>query len=331
MIDRELVLNDCPPITDAERRAVSAAIAGADSFREYTWSRDGQPPIISWDEDFDRLIEKRTGIISDLARKGICTYPWAAMDAAPAKRKKSNIFYWNQGGTPSCSMHAAVHAIQGAIITEMALGASIDYDALNPIYPFFIARGGNMFGGISIYETAETINKTGMVSVSEVGANNIDPPRDAYAHAEQSAKRQGAIIYIDSDYTDKIFRAAAAGLYVVFGSYTIYTGAKIDANGVKIGGRTTRGGHAQSFGSWRKRGGEEYIFITNSHGEIYEGGSEGDPLNGCWLTRGQVDLVADSFDTFGPPFIVLPEDPDSSRPTLLPEFAPDFPQGFKRK
>ena len=325
-----LVLNDCLPITEAERRAVSAAIAGADSFSEYTWSRDGQPPIISWDDELENLIEKRRGIISDMARRGICTYPWAAMAAAPARRKKSNIFYWNQGQVPSCSMHAAVHAIQGAIITEMALGASIDYDALNPIYPFFIARGGNLFGGLSIYETAETVNKTGMLSVSEVGADNIDAPRDAYQHAEQAAKRQGAIIYIESDYIDRIFRAAAAGFYVVFGSYTIFTNAKVDANGVKIGGRTTRGGHAQSFGSYRKTRGEEYVFITNSHGEIYEGGTEGDPLNGCWLDREQVGRIADSFDQFGPPFIVLPEDPDYSKPTLLPEFAPDFPNGFQR-
>lgn len=329
--ERDFVINDCPPATEAEKRAVAAAIAGADSFREYTWSRDGQPPIISWDQDFENLIDKRAGIISDLEKRGICTYPWAAMAAAPERRKKSDIFYWNQGSLPSCSMHGAVHAIQGAIITEMALGASIDYDALNPIYPFYIARGGNLAGGLSIYETAETVNKTGMLSVTEVGANNIDPPRDAFKHSEESAKRQAAIIFIENDYTNKIFRAAAAGLYVVFGSYTIYTSAKIDGNGVKIGGRTTRGGHAQSFGSWRKRGGEEYIFITNSHGEIYEGGTEGDPPNGCWLTRGQVDQVADSFSTFGPPFIVLPEDPDYSKPTLLPEFAPDFPKGFKRK
>ena len=325
---RDLVLNDCLPITDAERRAVAAAIAGADSFREYTWSRDGQPPVISWDEAFDRLIEKRTAIISDFRKKGICTFPWQSLLYAPPNRKLADFIYWNQGSLPSCSMTAAAHAMEGATLTEMALGAPVNYDALNPIYAFYIARGGNFFGGLSIYETAETVNKTGLNSVSEVGDDNTSAPRDAYAHAEESAKRQAAIVYIEGDYTDKVFRAAAAGFHIVFGSYTIYTDAKVDANGVRIGGRTTRGGHAQSFGSWRKVAGDEYVFLTNSHGRIYDGGAEADPENGCWVTRGQVDRIADSFDSFGPPFIVLPENPDQAKPTLLPEYDPAFPAGW---
>ena len=329
MKNLELIYNDCPVITDAERRAVAAAIAGADSFREYTWSRDGEPPVISWDAELERLIEKRAGIIADLHAKGFCTYPWAVLAALPAARKKSDIFYWNQGSLPSCSMHAACHAIQGAYLTEMALGASINYDALNPIYPFYLGRGGNVGGGLSIYETAETLNKTGVNAVSDVGADNTHAPRDAYDHATESAKRQTAVAYIEDNYTDKIFQACRAGFYVVFGSYTIYTDARTDANGVKTGGRTTRGGHAQSFGSYRKTAGEEYIFITNSHGEIYGGGNDGDPPNGCWLTRGQVDRVADSFTQFGPPFIVLPENPDQSAPALVTDFAPSFPQGWR--
>lgn len=328
MTDRALVLNDCPPITAAEKRAVAAAIAAADSFTEYTWAQDQQPPVISWDSAFDQLVESRTALISDLTRKGICTYPWRVLPAAPRARILNNILYWNQGSLPSCSMHAAVHAIEGSTLTEMALGASIKYDALNPIYPFYIARGGNFFGGLSIFETAETVNKTGMLSVSEVGADNTHAPSDAYKHADESAKRQSAVVYIEGDYTGKIFRAAAAGFYVVFGSYTIFTNSRTDANGVKIGNQTTRGGHAQSFGSWRKTGGEEYVFITNSHGNIYHGGTEGDPESGCWLTRGQVDQVAASFDQFGPPFIVLPENPDLSEPTLLPDFTPTFPNGW---
>ncbi len=325
------IFNDCPPISAAERAKVAAAIAGADSFTEYTWSKDGQPPIISWDSAFDRLIEKRTALLSDLTKRGYCPYPWAILAALPARRRLSDFFYWNQGSLPSCSMHAASHAAQGAVLTDMFLGAPLVYDALNPIYPFYRARGGNFYGGLSIYETAEYVNRTGYNAVSEVGADNTHAPRDADRHLDESARRQAAIVYLEDDWTDRIFRAAAAGFHVVFGSYTIYTSSRIDANGVKTGHKTTRGGHAQSFGSWRRIAGEEYVFITNSHGEIYSRTSEGDPPNGCWLTRGQVEEVADSFDVFGPPFIVLPENPDQTEPSLITDFNPVFPKGFRKE
>lgn len=324
------IFNDCPPITEVERQAVASAITNADSFTEFTWSRDEQPPIISWDLAFERLIEKRTAIISDLTKKGYCPYPWAILNALPSRRRLADFFYWNQGNLPSCSMHATSHAVQGAILTEMFLGAPLVYDALNPIYPFYLARGGNLSGGLSIYETAETVNKTGLNAVSEVGADNTHAPRDARQHAEESARRQSAVVYIEDDYTDRLFRAAAAGFHVVFGSYRIYTSSRIDENGVKVGYRTTRGGHAQSFGSWRRTGGEEYIFITNSHGEIYRETNEGDPPNGCWLTRDQVEEVASSFDVFGPPFIVLPENPDQTSPSLIIDFDSKFPKGWKK-
>lgn len=322
------IFNDCPQITADERAAFTAAIAGADSFREYTWSRDGQPPVISWDDDFEDLIDRRAEIIRDYAALGICVYPWQVLAALPAGRKKTDRFYWNQGSNPSCSCHAAVHAIQAAELVAMAMGAPLIYDALNPIYPFYLARGGNLAGGLSIYDTAETANTRGMNAVSEVGDNNLDPPRDAYDHAAESARRQCAIVYIDRDWTDRIFRAAAAGFHIVFGSFVIYTSSRIDRNGVKTGYRQTRGGHAQTFGSYRKTAGTEYVFLTNSHGDIYRDSNEGDPAAGIWLTRGQVDEIADSFDNFGPPFIVLPENPDQIEPTLYPGFAARFPKGW---
>ena len=323
-----LVLDGCPTLTREQHEAVAAAIAGADPFDEHVWSKDRQPAIISWDEGFERVIESRRGVLHDYTRKGICPYPWAIFEAIPKPRKLSSILYWNQGNRPSCSMHAAVHATEAATLTEMLLGAPLIYDALNPIYPFYLAKGGSLNGGLTIYDTAEQINKGGLVSVSEVGSDNISAPSDARDYAEESAKRQTAVVYIDRDYTDRIFRAAAAGFYVVFGSYLIYTGSKTDSNGVKVGGRTTRGGHAQSFGSWRKKGNTEYVFLTNSHGEIYTGGTEGDPETGCWVTRGQVDDIAESFAQFGPPFVVLPESPTQTAPRLIIDFDPKFPKGW---
>ena len=207
-------------------------------------------------------------------------------------------------------MHGAMHSAQASMLVDIAMGAPRRYDALNPIYPFYIARGGNLGGGLDLAETADQLNRGGAYAASEVGEDNTSAPRDWRMYRAGAAQRQAAIIYIEDNFVEKIFRAARAGFHVTFGSGVYYNKSKTDRNGVKVLYSEGYGGHAQSLGSWREVGGTEYVFLTNSWGDAYGSSGEGETASGGWLDKDGVAVLARSMPNYGAPFIALYENPE---------------------
>lgn len=324
-----LVVNDCPRLTPEKRAEQSAACAGASPITEYVWRSDDQPPTLKWDGAFEDLIDRRIDLIDRLTKRGVCLLPWRILDALPGDRKRSSILNWFQGSVPSCAAHGGTHAMQDAMLLDIALGAPRIYDALNPIYPFYVAKGESLAGGLNLFDLARQLNNGGSFAVSDVGADNKSAPRDYRLFLEKARSRQAAIIYIEDNFVDKIFRACHAGFSVCFASNTIWNSAKIDQNGVKTMDRKTFGGHAQSKVGYRVTGGVEYVYNRNSHGKIYGSSDEGEPQEGAWNTRRHVEEEARTMPDYGFPFVVLCENPLASEPVMMNAFAATFPAAWK--
>lgn len=306
MVERAL---GCNPISAKNRELQKARIAGASSFTTHAWRADGQPGTFAWDSAFEEILDRRTRLADRYRDAGISLYPWDILKRLPAGWKKSERFYWNQGSIPSCSMHGAMHSAQASMLVDIAFGAPRRYDALNPIYPFYIARGGNLGGGLDLAETADQLNRGGAYAASLVGEDNTSAPRDWRMYRASATERQASIVYIEDNFVEKIFRAARAGFHVTFGSGVYYNKSKTDRNGVKVLYSEGYGGHAQSLGSWREVGGTEYVFLTNSWGDVYGSSKEGEPANGGWLDKDGVAVLARSMPNYGAPFIALYENP----------------------
>ena len=307
MVERAL---GCNPISAKNRELQKARIASASSFTTHAWREDAQPGTFAWDSAFEEILDRRTRLADRYRDAEISLYPWDILKRLPAKRKLSERFYWNQGSIPSCSMHGAMHSAQASMLVDIAMGAPRRYDALNPIYPFYIARGGNLGGGLDLAETADQLNRGGAYAASEVGEDNTSAPRDWRMYRAGAAQRQAAIIYIEDNFVEKIFRAARAGFHVTFGSGVYYNKSKTDRNGVKVLYSEGYGGHAQSLGSWREVGGTEYVFLTNSWGDAYGSSGEGETASGGWLDKDGVAVLARSMPNYGAPFIALYENPE---------------------
>ena len=187
----------CNPISAKNRELQKARIAGASSFTTHAWREDAQPGTFAWDSAFEEILDRRTRLADRYRDAGISLYPWDILKRLPAKRKLSERIYWNQGSIPSCSMHGAMHSAQASMLVDIAFGAPRRYDALNPIYPFYIARGGNLGGGLDLAETADQLNRGGAYAASEVGEDNTSAPRDWRMYRAGAAQRQAAIIYIE--------------------------------------------------------------------------------------------------------------------------------------
>ena len=179
------------PLTPERKTRQAEKLAAAPAYRiDLAWAAYGTMPSLRWSDDFDRLLAEKSELREKYEKRGWSLLPWALYDALPHDRKKSNILCWNQGSRPSCSIHGAAHAFQASELISIALGAPIFYDAVNPMYNFYLGRGGNYAGGLDLLTVADEINERGMFPVSAVGEDNISVTR---AGLEQEPKAKDVI------------------------------------------------------------------------------------------------------------------------------------------
>lgn len=320
----------CLPLTTAQLKAQARKIESAVSFPQYLWKNEAEMPILKWDELFERWLDSRIELAEKYRKKNLCLLPWEIYKSLPVSDRKSEVYAWNQGSLPSCSMHAAVHAYQTSLLTAIALGSPLSYKAFNPIYPFYIAKGGSLAGGLDIFTTAEQSNEGGFYPVSAVGGDNLHVDRRKISEYSETAKKfQSGIVFIEGDYEKKIVKACRALCSVCFGSGRFFTSARTDENGIKIMSGISYGGHAQCFTGYRRIGEEEYIFNQNSWGDTYGQSDEDEPASGAWLGAGERAVFWRDIENYGQPFIVFVEGELRRDAALYNEFAlPKYPENW---
>lgn len=322
-------LNGCLPLTAKQHEFQKACVESAVSLPEYAWREKSDMPIVKWDAAFDKWLDRRIKLADAYAAKGKCLLPWEIMKVIPNERKRSNILNWNQGMRPSCSNHGQSHAFQNATLISMALGSPLYYEAMNPIYSFYLARGGNLTGGLDLVTTATWCNKNGMYPVSLVGDDNQNVASGFHKYDEDAKKWQSGIVFIEDNVEEKIVRACHGLCAVNFGAGHLYTSSSIDSNGIKVMDGLTSGGHAQSLVGYRKVNNEEYIWNDNSHGNGYGQSKEGEPKWGAWLGHKQRAAYCSDMLSFGNPCIVFVEGEYDSDAKFYNEFElPDFPANW---
>lgn len=295
------------PLTEERRLLQTARLDAAPSYRiDYAWADYDTMPSLRWSSDFDDLLSERSALREKYERAGYSLQPWHLFGALPLDRKKSNILVWNQGNRPSCSMHAAAHAFQASELVSIALGAPCYYDAVNPIYNYYIGRGGNYSGGLDILTVASEINQRGMFPASIVGEDNITAHKEGLAKEDEAAAHQAGLVTIEDDFVEKIIRVCQGLGAVCFGSGIYANAATKDTNGIRVMSSFSRGGHAQAFFGYQKVDKEEYIWCQNSHGDKY-GKTPHEPESGAWCTRRELEKYARDMANYGYPLAVFAE------------------------
>lgn len=275
----------------------------------YEWTKNGDMSIATWDSTFDKQLAKWADLRAKYKSRGLNLDPWNIFKVIPKKQKKSDSLFWNQGNRPSCAAHGSAHAYECATIMAIALGAPLIYDAVNPIYSFYLARGGNYNGGVDLITMYREVNSNGFYPVSVAGTDNITIKDSILNQQKEEAKKhQAGIIPIEGrpdELVDKIFRACRGLCSICFGSGIFYSSATKDSNGVKVMTSRQSGGHAQAFTAWKEVNGTEYIFNINSHGPNYTGDSS--PDFGAWITKDILATYAKDMSQYGDPWVVFPE------------------------
>jgi len=292
----------------SERKALQAEkLAASSAYRiDYAWADYDEMPSLRWSSDFEAMLEERSELREKYTEAGFSLFPWHLFWALPNDRKKSGILCWNQGNRPSCSMHAAAHAFQASELMSIALGAPTLYDAVNPIYNFYLGKGGSYAGGLDLLTVADEVNKRGMFPVSSVGEDNISVTKSGLTKEPEAKKHQGGIVTIEDDLVENIIKVCRGLGAVCFGSGIYFTAATKDSNDVRVMTNFSRGGHAQAFYGYKRIGKTEYVWNQNSHGDIY-GKTPNEPESGAWVTRKQLEMYARDMSNYGYPMAIYAE------------------------
>lgn len=294
------------PLDENGRVAQARSIESAVPIK-YLWDNPDEQPIVADDSEFQSWVDERIAFFTALRRRGFQFYPWLINAHLPKKWRRSDLLVWNQGSVPSCGSTATVHALEYHSLIAIAEGEPVEYTAFNPMYSHYGATGGRTNQGVTMFESSELLNRTGAWSVEDVGADNLKSPRDYAEKNSAAAKFKAAIVYIRDNSPDMWFRLAKACMPLAFGSAQFYTSASKDRNGFAVASRITTGGHAEcSAGCWVESGGEEYIYIQNSHGDIYDTDTTGKPKSGYWVTKRECELFCETAERYGTPFVPLP-------------------------
>lgn len=307
-INGSMTVGGCVPISAEKAKLQAEALEKAVRLPEYRWADKADMPVIKWDEAFDAWLDKRIALADKYEKKGLSLYPWDIYGALPAKIKRDGVFSWNQGPVPSCSMHGAAHAFQCAQLVSIGLGASMYYDAVNPIYSYYDARGGDMNGGLDLYTVADYVNKKGFAPARLVGNDNQRVSQNGLGVLRERGKEfQTGVVPIEDHLDERILKACRGLCSVCFGAGVLFTGCTRDQYGVKVMAGMQRGGHAQCFAGYLRRGGEEYVFNLNSYGNIYGGTTVGEPDCGAWVGRNALKQYCADMANYGLPFIAFCE------------------------
>ncbi len=326
----DFLINGCVPVSEEQVTEQHYMAVNGVSLPDFAWVKQADMPVIKWDQAFDVWLDQRIELTETYHDKGICTYPWRIFSALPKNRKNSEILHWNQGQIPSCSFHGATHSYQNSMLKAILFGAPINYEAFNPIVPYWLSLGKRLDRGQDIFTLSKWMNQHGQYPARLVGGDNHHVPSNWEEFKDRTDRWQAGIAFLEDDIENKILKACKASLDVTFGSSVIWMGSKTDKNGVKIMDNQTFGGHAQSIGSYRKVGSEEYVFLQNSYGAIYGQSAEGEPKSGSWINRSQLHKIASQMATYGSPYVTFVEGEISTNPSFVNNFQPTFPDSWKK-
>ena len=335
VIENGCVINGCVPMDDFAEAVREGLDADAIDFSVLGFGEDQKSvdmPVLKYNDAFKAFRESRIKLIQDTEANGQCLLPWEVLKAMPNDRKKSNRLYWSQGGVGSCMSHSDSFSLHSTLLTNIGLGYPFTYCPYNPIVTFGIIKG-NLIGGLDVASMANGSNRLGHYPEYLVGENNQRMPSNYKQFTEDARQWQAAVMFLDfkgAQLADEIIQCCRAGFSIAFGNSTAVSGSTMDSNGVKIAIIGGRWAHATHFTAWRRVDGDEYLFWCNSHGARYKSSDEGEPADGCWMTRKQVEQMCSTMSQYGSCYITFPESIWTPNRSLVNDIKVAFPANWRR-
>jgi hypothetical protein len=147
----------CLPQDTVDIEAVAELQGAAVSLT--TIHRCGDMPVLCFDSAFEAFLQRRGNVLEDMQNDGNAVFPWQIY----AQLGLSAPLYFSQGATPSCMGHADDFAYRSSLLTSIALGAAMTFQATDPYRTWYLSKGHCSRGGQSVGVMAKFANQRGHV------------------------------------------------------------------------------------------------------------------------------------------------------------------------
>ncbi|MBQ3350249.1 MAG: hypothetical protein IJG38_07605 [Thermoguttaceae bacterium] len=263
------------------------------------WNLTEQPRIIEWSDKWVEFLKEEANA-KDLMRKyNRYPYPWVI-----CKRVLGITLAELVGIIQRCNDCAAWATSRAAMILALLqrwFGAERTVEAYNPtgIYAFSSGttpQAGAYFAdnGRTIYAICKAACEVGNFPVADIGdyVGGTSFTQQMIDARQTAEKNQTGFVYVGdrsaNELADIVILSLRAGRPVIIGNeIALQDGVRKDANGMYIttvNGSGWGGGHATCAIDYRKVNDTEYVYIANSHGNIYNSGTD-IPAFGVYITR----------------------------------------------
>lgn len=274
------------------------------------WDGFARPSIIRWDTDWETWLTSEAEAFDGLRRAGQLKPVWEiARDngynleqLCMTTQRRNDCTAW---GTSRAAICLGLYQVR--------LGMEADVEKLNPSGIYVYSSGDTpregqrvADNGRTIYSIAKTACNVGNFTAATIGdytgetwytEQMLQAVKDG--DAEQN---QIGFVYLGSQpaetLADRIILSLRACRPAIIGNdIALRDGTRKDSNGVYISdvGGSWGGGHCTAAVDYKNVNGKDYVWIYNSHGNIYPSG-DGSPAAGTYVTReGLIRYLSGSF------------------------------------
>ncbi len=263
------------------------------------WNYTNQPRIIEWSDKWVAYLKEEANAKDILRKFNRYPYPWVickrilgiTLDELVGIIQRRN----------DCAAWATSRAAMILALLQRWFGAERTVEPYNPtgIYAFSSGstpQAGSYFpdNGRTIYSICKAACEVGNFPVAEIGsyAGGTSFTQKMIDSLQVAAQNQTGFAYVGdrgaNELADIVILSCRAGRPVIIGNeIALQDGVRKDENGMYIttvNGSGWGGGHATCAIDYRKVNDTEYIYIANSHGNIYNSKTE-IPAFGAFITR----------------------------------------------
>lgn len=274
------------------------------------WDKTDKPSIIAWNKSWKNYLEEEARALDSLRDAYRLPPVWGIANKMGYDLESlCNIIQMRN----DCTAWGVTRAGICLALFQMFLGAEIDVEKYNPtgVYAFSSGKTPEAYkpfpdNGRTIYAIAEAACETGNFPVSSIGEYAGDDrfTQRMVNSVDTAEKNQMGFVYLGSaqrtpeELADIIILSLRACRPCIIGNtVALQNGTALNQDGVYVStvGGSWGGGHCTAACDIKKVNGKYYIWIYNSHGNIYPSG-DGAPAGGTYVTReGLIRYLSGSF------------------------------------
>lgn len=262
------------------------------------WNENDTPRIINYSKEWQKWLEEEAQAKDVLRRFNQFPEPWYICELGNFQTFDKLVGVIQKRN--DCTAWGTTRAATVMALNQYWFGAERTVEAYNPTGIYAYSSGetpvaGKRFddNGRTIYAIARAACIAGNFPVADIGEYNggTSFTESMIESKPDAEKNQTGFVYVGNrepeELADIVVLSLRAGRPVIIGNdIALRDGCRKDANGMYITdvGGGWGGGHCTSAIDYRKVNETEYIYIANSHGNIYKSGTR-IPAFGAYITR----------------------------------------------